>query len=155
MTSKKRKLGLIDSTNRIGDKSFSTKRMSISKCRGESPVGAAGLANLSISDCQCPICFEVFVEPVTTPCSHEICISCLQLLIKKPEFLCPLCRKDLRPWVDRSPSLSSLINRERWELIRNQFPDEIRTRLENKTALLLAESIAKFNKYGIKDQNYK
>ncbi|XP_072528555.1 E3 ubiquitin-protein ligase TRIM39 [Salminus brasiliensis] len=52
--------------------------------------------NLSVSEhsVTCPICCEVFNEPVVLKCSHSFCEECLQRYWRVQEvLLCPVCRK--------------------------------------------------------------
>ncbi|XP_069568743.1 nuclear factor 7, ovary-like [Brachyistius frenatus] len=51
------------------------------------------MASLSESDFSCPVCLDVFNDPVVLPCSHSFCKLCLQTWwsdngIKK----CPVCK---------------------------------------------------------------
>ncbi|KAK2860280.1 hypothetical protein Q7C36_004446 [Tachysurus vachellii] len=42
----------------------------------------------------CPICVDVFTDPVTTPCGHNFCKSCLtQCWDKSQHSHCPLCKE--------------------------------------------------------------
>ncbi|GBF90194.1 hypothetical protein Rsub_03327 [Raphidocelis subcapitata] len=49
----------------------------------------------------CPLCYEVFVEPVATPCGHDFCLLCATAWLESrahPHFLpgwapCPCCRR--------------------------------------------------------------
>lgn len=43
----------------------------------------------------CIICQEVTVSPVTTPCFHNFCMSCLKLAFKSAGPQCPCCRQKL------------------------------------------------------------
>ncbi|CAF0834909.1 unnamed protein product [Didymodactylos carnosus] len=47
--------------------------------------------------CQCPICLKLLVEPITTICGHNYCLSCLKHLLASSnlEKTCPLCRENL------------------------------------------------------------
>ncbi|XP_029931565.1 uncharacterized protein LOC115376213 [Myripristis murdjan] len=43
----------------------------------------------------CSICLDVFTEPVTTPCGHSFCKSCLQRNLDLNLAMCPLCKQHL------------------------------------------------------------
>uniref|UniRef100_UPI0037E7031A E3 ubiquitin-protein ligase TRIM39-like n=1 Tax=Semicossyphus pulcher TaxID=241346 RepID=UPI0037E7031A len=52
------------------------------------------LASLPEDHFQCPICLNVFSEPVTTPCGHNFCKACLSEHWDKSEIChCPMCNK--------------------------------------------------------------
>lgn len=40
----------------------------------------------------CPCCLEVVFNPVTTPCAHNICLSCLKRSFSSGVQCCPSCR---------------------------------------------------------------
>lgn len=46
------------------------------------------------SDLTCPVCKEIYKEPVLLSCSHSFCQECLESSWKnQAKHLCPLCRK--------------------------------------------------------------
>ncbi|XP_070826361.1 E3 ubiquitin-protein ligase TRIM39-like [Chaetodon trifascialis] len=54
-------------------------------------------ANTSLSEDQflCSICLNVFTEPVSTPCGHNYCKSCIVDYWTRGDFhQCPLCKKN-------------------------------------------------------------
>ncbi|XP_027034172.2 E3 ubiquitin-protein ligase TRIM39-like [Tachysurus fulvidraco] len=49
---------------------------------------------LSKEQLLCSICLDVFTDPVTTPCGHNFCKSCLtQCWDKSQHCLCPVCKE--------------------------------------------------------------
>ncbi|KAB7502087.1 E3 ubiquitin-protein ligase UHRF1 [Armadillidium nasatum] len=52
------------------------------------------------------ICCQLLVnEPVTTPCKHNVCSSCLQRSFKAEVFTCPACRFDLGKKFNTKPNI--------------------------------------------------
>lgn len=54
------------------------------------------MASMSFSeeDFSCPVCYEIFKDPLLLPCSHSICKMCLEQFWEKRGFReCPVCRK--------------------------------------------------------------
>ncbi|XP_078132734.1 uncharacterized protein LOC144534602 [Sander vitreus] len=52
------------------------------------------LASFPEDNLQCPICLTVFSDPVTTPCGHNFCKTCLSLHWDKNDLCsCPMCNK--------------------------------------------------------------
>ena len=46
----------------------------------------------------CPVCYELIEQPVTLPCSHELCLKCFQDSVSTANFNCPLCRRRISTW---------------------------------------------------------
>jgi len=49
---------------------------------------------LDLADFECPLCFRLFCRPVSTPCGHTYCRSCLKAALRYSAS-CPLCRQKL------------------------------------------------------------
>lgn len=66
----------------------------------------AGRLSLSEVDISCPICCDIFKNPVVLKCSHSFCESCLQQYWAKnrPRRDCPMCRNETLD--DPVPSLT-------------------------------------------------
>uniref|UniRef100_A0A3Q2WTT3 RING-type domain-containing protein n=1 Tax=Haplochromis burtoni TaxID=8153 RepID=A0A3Q2WTT3_HAPBU len=41
---------------------------------------------------KCPICLEIFQDPVILWCSHSVCRACLQRWWTETSATCPICR---------------------------------------------------------------
>ncbi|KAI4874294.1 hypothetical protein NFI96_021926 [Prochilodus magdalenae] len=58
-------------------------------------------------DLSCPVCREIFRDPVLLSCSHSVCKSCLQKFWEtKGSRECPVCRR--RSSKEHPPRISSL-----------------------------------------------
>lgn len=51
------------------------------------------IMSLPEEDLTCPICCEIFDDPVLLPCSHSFCRSCLKHCWDTGLHECPVCRK--------------------------------------------------------------
>ncbi|XP_026082665.1 uncharacterized protein LOC113058720 isoform X2 [Carassius auratus] len=64
---------------------------------------------------KCPVCTEVFRDPVSMPCGHIYCKQCIEIYWSKPTqagaYACPQCRKRFRdrPVLNVNVALSKLI----------------------------------------------
>ncbi|NWJ09553.1 RN168 ligase, partial [Crypturellus undulatus] len=89
-------------------------------------------APLSLTDCLCQICMEIFVEPVTLPCNHSLCNSCFQLTVEKASLCCPFCRRRVSSWARYNARRNTLINWDLWERIQKKYPQECERRLNGQ-----------------------
>ncbi|XP_063162841.1 E3 ubiquitin-protein ligase RNF168 isoform X2 [Candoia aspera] len=89
-------------------------------------------APLSLSDCHCNICMDIFVEPVTLPCHHTLCNACFQLTVEKASLCCPFCRRRVSSWARYNSRKNTLINLELWEKIKKHFPEECQRRINGQ-----------------------
>ncbi|XP_013928883.1 PREDICTED: E3 ubiquitin-protein ligase RNF168 [Thamnophis sirtalis] len=87
---------------------------------------------LTLSDCHCNICMDIFVEPVTLPCNHTLCNACFQLTVEKASLYCPFCRRRVSSWARYNSRNNTLINVELWEKIKKHFPDECQRRINGQ-----------------------
>ncbi|XP_055783559.1 LON peptidase N-terminal domain and RING finger protein 1-like isoform X2 [Salvelinus fontinalis] len=58
------------------------------------------LSVLTVSDFECPLCIRLFYEPVTTPCGHTFCRTCLERSLDH-NLRCPLCKQPLEELDER------------------------------------------------------
>ncbi|XP_049923722.1 E3 ubiquitin-protein ligase TRIM7-like [Epinephelus moara] len=57
-------------------------------------AGMASTGNLSEEQVHCSICLDVFTNPVSIPCGHNFCQSCILGYWKtSPLYQCPMCKK--------------------------------------------------------------
>ncbi|XP_041920204.1 E3 ubiquitin-protein ligase rnf168 [Alosa sapidissima] len=98
----------------------------------EIAVPEEGAGGLSRSDCLCPVCLEIFLEPVTLPCTHTFCKSCFLETVDKSNMCCPLCRKRVSTWARLNNRKNTLVNVDLWQRIQNAFPEQCQRRLSGQ-----------------------
>ncbi len=74
---------------------------------------------------QCSICLDVFNDPVTTPCGHNFCRTCLNKCWKtNPCCFCPICNEKFRkrPHLKINTTLREVVQhfKEKLELGRSE-----------------------------------
>ncbi|XP_036077874.1 E3 ubiquitin/ISG15 ligase TRIM25 [Rousettus aegyptiacus] len=88
------------------------------------------MAELSLADeLMCSICLEPFKVPVTTPCGHNFCGSCLDetWAVQGAPYLCPQCRAEYqtRPQLHKNTVLCAVVEQFlQAELARVAIPDD-------------------------------
>ena len=83
----------------------------------------------SQSASHCPVCLNIFIEPVVLPCEHCLCKPCFDEIVKKSNLQCPLCRKRIGSWARLQTRNGTLVNKEKWNYIQKAFPEEVKARL--------------------------
>ncbi|KAG8511006.1 E3 ubiquitin-protein ligase RNF168, partial [Galemys pyrenaicus] len=82
----------------------------------------------SLSECQCQICVEILIEPITLPCNHTLCNPCFQSTVEKASLCCPFCRRRVSSWTRYHTRRNSLVNMQLWEIIQKHYPKECKLR---------------------------
>lgn len=84
---------------------------------------------LSLDDCRCPVCLEMFLEPVTLPCTHTFCKACFLESVDKATLCCPLCRRRVSTWARLNSRNRTLVDQQLWDQIQTRFPLQCQRRL--------------------------
>ena len=77
----------------------------------------------------CPVCYELIEQPVTLPCSHELCLKCFQDSVSTANFNCPLCRRRISTWARRQTNTPiNEMRRKELDEVYGQFgsPDDLK-----------------------------
>ncbi|XP_046982149.1 E3 ubiquitin-protein ligase UHRF1-like [Schistocerca americana] len=64
----------------------------------------------------CICCQELLYLPITTPCSHNVCLGCLQNSFQAEVYKCPTCKEDL------PDSFPFVVNEHLFEALKAFFP---------------------------------
>eukprot|EP00026_Physarum_polycephalum_P011590 Phypoly_transcript_11825.p1 GENE.Phypoly_transcript_11825~~Phypoly_transcript_11825.p1 ORF type:complete len:262 (+),score=53.89 Phypoly_transcript_11825:186-971(+) len=85
---------------------------------------------IDISDFECPLCFQVYLQPVTTPCGHVFCKQCLFRAFQH-SCSCPLCRFKIDPSLNQKYSVNIVL----MNVIEKYFPKEHRERVSQEESI--------------------
>ncbi|KAJ8414514.1 hypothetical protein AAFF_G00037160 [Aldrovandia affinis] len=87
---------------------------------------------LTLEEARCPVCHEIFLEPVTMPCRHSVCLPCFKQTVQFTSLCCPLCRLRVSSWVRRQSREKGLVNTELWDMVRQSYPEKCKRRMERR-----------------------
>lgn len=79
-----------------------------------------------IEDYTCPICMSVAFKPIRLECSHIFCVRCMVKMKQRGKTDCPLCRREKA--IEMADS--SNLDQEALELIKKNFPIEVKEKLK-------------------------
>ncbi|XP_034779393.2 E3 ubiquitin-protein ligase RNF169-like [Acipenser ruthenus] len=96
---------------------------------------------LTLEEAVCPVCLEIFLEPVTMPCRHSVCLPCFKRTVELSSLCCPLCRLRVSSWARRHTRDRTLVNTELWDLVRRSHPDRCKRRMESKDVQAVEDEI--------------
>ncbi|KAL4631284.1 LON peptidase N-terminal domain and RING finger protein 1-like [Arapaima gigas] len=79
---------------------------------------------LTVSDFECPLCIRLFYEPVTTPCGHTFCKSCIERSLDH-NLHCPLCKQPLHEYLKNRKYNTTVLFEE---IMSHLFPQQLAER---------------------------
>ncbi|KAL4987255.1 PUA-like domain-containing protein [Aspergillus falconensis] len=83
-----------------------------------------GLRDSVRNELDCQVCYSLILDPLTTPCGHTFCRSCVAMALSHSN-LCPICRRKLNM---PSSVRSERINKRLSDIIQTLLPDEVALR---------------------------
>lgn len=93
----------------------------------------------SLAECQCRICMEILLEPVTLPCNHTLCNPCFQSTVEKANLCCPFCRRRVSSWTRYHTRRNSLVNTDLWAIIQKHYAKECKLRVSGQESKEIGE----------------
>ncbi|KAJ8014917.1 hypothetical protein DPEC_G00020750 [Dallia pectoralis] len=82
------------------------------------------LSVLTVSDFECILCIRLFYEPVTTPCGHTFCRTCLERSLDH-NLRCPLCKQPLQEYFKSRKYKPTVLLQE---IVSHRFPLQLAER---------------------------
>nr|CAD7443805.1 unnamed protein product [Timema bartmani] len=87
---------------------------------------------LTLVDVMCPVCRGIFIEPVTLPCHHGLCLQCFERTMEETSLTCPMCRKRVGSWLRTATKDGKLVNDHLWAVIQQKFPKQVHAKLNGE-----------------------
>ncbi|XP_062342427.1 zinc-binding protein A33 [Osmerus eperlanus] len=73
----------------------------------------------------CPICLQLFLEPVSLPCGHIYCMACLQKAVDADHHRCPECQTEYQGTKDLMKNFKMCSIIERYKATAGSRPTNI------------------------------
>ncbi|KAL2800291.1 PUA-like domain-containing protein [Aspergillus keveii] len=92
--------------------------------RGQYDRACETLKGAVRNELDCQVCYSLILDPLTTPCGHTFCRSCVTMALSHSN-LCPFCRRKLNMTTSVQ---SERINKRLSDLIQLFLPDAVASR---------------------------
>jgi len=86
-------------------------------------------ALVSITDFECSLCYRLFYQPVTTPCGHTYCKSCLERSLDHA-VACPLCKTEIQTIGFHRNAITELLNNIMLKYFQVEHEERVQQHIE-------------------------
>ncbi|CAI6349441.1 unnamed protein product [Macrosiphum euphorbiae] len=88
---------------------------------------------LNFEEVFCIACRSIYLQPVTMPCGHTLCLECFKNMVDLTAYQCPMCRRRISNWLRKfKHDWDAMLNVKLWEAIKQQYPVEVQKRLNDE-----------------------
>lgn len=88
---------------------------------------------LDLEEVFCIACRCIYLQPVTMPCGHTLCLECFKSMVNLTAYQCPICRRRISNWLRKfKHDWNAMLNVNLWESIKQQYPVEVQKRLNDE-----------------------
>lgn len=88
---------------------------------------------LDLEEVFCIACRCIYLQPVTMPCGHTLCLECFKSMVDLTAYQCPMCRRRISNWLRKfKHDWDAMLNVDLWEAIKQQYPIEVQKRLNDE-----------------------
>jgi Lon protease-like protein len=99
-------------------------------------IGQRAIARVTSDEFDCCLCSSLLFQPVTTPCGHSYCKSCLQRALDHGIAQCPLCRTQLHLGIGANLCVNVAFDK----ILSMSFPQEYEERRKEEESANLRAS---------------